>query len=136
MILSTLENENSIYKKDLRKRINLYVKVTIFCLVFSFIYAQFSHGVSSIHITYLFLYPLCLGILVSLCLLHMKKSKRVSFLVTHLYHTGVTSLILSSTLRGIFEIAGTSSIYQSRLTIIGIVLIIGSILCFIMENKR
>ncbi len=116
MILSTLETRREIQKFYINKRVIPYSFVTLFCILFSFIYAQFSHGVSSPHMTYLFLYPLLLGVAVGLLLFTYEKPKIEHFWQSHFYHTGVVALMLGSILRGVFDIAGTASNYQIALT--------------------
>ncbi len=123
MTLSTSENHKSVRKLYFFKRVLPYLLVTFLCLMFSFIYAQFSHGVHSPHMTYLFLYPLCLGVGTGTLCMFFSKEKPL-FLASHLYHTGVAALILSSLLHGIFDIAGTASPYQTALTILGLVMIL------------
>ncbi len=118
----------------LRKRVAPYLIVTMSCALVSFIYFQFSHGVTSPHMTFLFIYPLLLGVVVGLFASMSARFKPQSFFSTHLYHTGVVAVILSSLLRGVFEIAGTSSIYENILLIIGIGLLACSTICFIINK--
>ncbi len=113
-----------------------YCLITLFCIVISFVYSLFSHGVSSPHMTYLFLYPLLLGDLVGLLLFCFEKNSSDYFWSLHLYHTGVVALMLSSLLKGIFDIAGTASIYQTTLTIGGTVMIFCGIICFIFSKIK
>ncbi len=134
MILSTLENREKTINFYLRKRVISYLIVTGSCAVFSLIYAQFSRGVSSYYMTFLFAFPLILGVVVSVCVMLLKKTNREYFLATHLYHTGVVAMTLSSLLRGIFDIAGTESLYQAILMIIGGVLIFLSICALLVEK--
>ncbi len=138
MTLSTLQNRQEVRTFYLLKRVIPYVIVTLTCAIVAFVYAQFSHGVSSPHMTYLFAYPLLMGVNVGLLAMIFARCEPQSFLATHLYHTGVVAFILSSTLRGVFEIAGTSSIYEDVLFIIGVGLITGSIICYTVNriNKK
>ncbi len=134
MTLSTLQNKQGIRRYYLHKYVIPYTIVTIICVTVSFIYSQFSHGVSSPHMTYLFAYPLILGVDVGFLAMIFARCKPQSFLASHFYHTAVAALILSSILRGVFEIAGTSSIYEDILFIIGVGLIMGSIICYAMNR--
>ncbi len=102
----------------------------------SFIYSLFSHGVSSPHMTYLFLYPLLGGVIVGILLLCLEKKNNDCFWSSHLYHTGMAALILGSLLRGVFDIAGTASIYQTGLTIIGAVLLTCGVSVFVLTKIR
>ncbi len=127
----TLENRESIKEFYLKKRVRPYFFTMLFCIVFSFVYSQFSHGVTSFHMTYLFLYPLLLGVVVGLLFYYFEKESTDYFLAAHLYHTGVVALILSSLLKGIFDIAGTASIYQTALTILGVIMLICGIIVYV-----
>ncbi len=120
----------------MEKRVKPYAIVTALCMMLSFLYGQFSHGVSSVHMTFLFLYPLCLGVFGGLLCMVAIPVKREHFFATHFYHTGVVALMISSTLKGIFEIAGTSSIYQSILTVLGILMIVIGISCLFVNMYR
>ncbi len=128
--MSTLQNRQEVRRYYLQKRVVPYIIVTVVCAVVAFIYSQFSHGISSPHMTFLFVYPLILGVSTGFLEMLFSRHKPQGFLESHFYHTGVVALVLSSVLRGVFEIAGTSSIYENILFIIGVVLIMGSIICY------
>ncbi len=130
MTLSTSQNRQAVRTFYLCKRVIPYAIVTIFCALISLIYSQFSHGVSSPHMTFLFAYPLTFGVDTGLVAMLFVRHEPQNFLATHFYHTGVVALVLSSVLRGVFEIAGTSSIYEDIMLTIGIVFIICSIICY------
>ncbi len=132
--MSTLQNRRETRTFYLRKRVVPYAIVTIFCALLSYIYLQFSHGVSSPHITYLFAYPLTMGIGLGALAMILEKEEPQSFFATHFYHTGVVALIISSILRGVFEIAGTSSIYEDILLILGISFVTFSFFGYIINR--
>ncbi len=131
MILSILENKKNIQSFYIKTWVKPYCFITLFCMLVSYIYSLFSHGVSSPYMTFLFVFPLVLGVLAGLLLYAFEKKSADYFWSSHLYHTGVTALILSSLLRGIFDIAGTASIYQSLLMIGGAVMIFCGTACFV-----
>ncbi len=120
----------------MKRRIMPYCFLTLFCIFFSYVYSQFSHGVSSPHMTYLFLYPLILGNLVGILLCCFEKSSTTHFWSSHLYHTGVVALILGSLLRGIFDIAGTASVYQIALSAGGAFMIVCGVVGFMFCKIR
>jgi hypothetical protein len=96
--------------------------------------------------TYLFLWPLVLGF-VPYTIAAFIKSKTAAYgnsitrIAFNIYNSGVAAITVSSLLKGIFDIAGNSSIYQSYLMTGGIViLIIGIIiypisLCFLKASN-
>lgn len=96
--------------------------VSVFCFVFNKIYAIFGHGVNSDSMTYMFLYPLLLGVLPFLLLwLFVKQADNVPHyrLFYNSYNSGIALLTIGSLLKGIFEIAGTSSPYLIVFTVCG-----------------
>ena len=104
------------------------------CLLFFLIYDQFSHNVRSIYMTYLFMWPLILGAIPYGALTFLTKrtsSIRLPGNESRLYYNlGLEALTMSSLLRGIFEIAGTASIFQTFMMYGGIVLIIIGIIYY------
>ncbi len=113
-----------------------YVIITLICMVFSYVYLQFSHGVTSPYMTYLFLFPLVFGVLVGIMFCLFEKRTTDYFWSSHLYHTGLTGMILSSILRGVFDIAGTASIYQTGLMIGGIVMLLCGVVGFVFGKIK
>ncbi len=120
----------------MKKFVKPYFFTALFCLFFSIVYFQFSHGVTSPHMTYLFLYPLLAGVFVGILFCCFEKTSTDYFWSSHLYHTGVVALILGSLLRGVFDIAGTASIYQSALSIGGAVMLLCGVVGFVFSKIR
>ncbi len=116
------------HKKVELRRMIIWLRISVFCLIFYLIYNQFSHGVQSAYMTYLFAWPLVLGFLPCAALYIIRRLRkstiRISSISDNAYCSGVAALTVSSLLRGIFEIAGTASIYQTCLTYAGLTLII------------
>ena len=84
-----------------------YAIASIGCAVFALIYAQFSHGVHSPFMTFMFAIPLVGGAIIAIAhgLSHADppRGARQSWALA------IASLTIASCLRGIFEIAGTAS---------------------------
>ena len=119
-------------KTRLNLGIKVYLPAAVFCLIFFLVYDRFSHGVRSPYMTYLFLWPLVLGLIPSLILQlfpHIRRQKRIS---ANLYHAGVAAVTVSSLLRGIFEIAGTASDYQVWLMTAGGILLISGLFAYVI----
>ncbi len=132
----TSENKKTIQLFYIKNWVTPYFFTTLFCLLFSYVYSLFSHGVSSPHMTFLFAYPLVFGVLAGLMLYGFEKKSADYFWASHLYHTGVTALILGSLLRGVFDIAGTASIYQTALTAGGAAVLFCGVACFVFCKIR
>ena len=107
------------------KRLSIWLLASGLCFVFYLVYSLFSHGVRSAYMTYLFAWPLVFGALPNLTDVVMIKimgRRAVNifwFASSDIYCFGVAALTVGSLLRGIFEIAGTSSVYQQRLMTAG-----------------
>lgn len=85
-----------------------YAIVAAVCLVFALVYAQFSHGVHSPFMSWMFLIPALAGALPALVLALMGRPAP-AMVVRQLWGLAVAALTVASCLRGIFEIAGTGS---------------------------
>lgn len=127
MILFTLEHNDKI-------RIIRYGCITLFCLVVFLVYNIFSHGVYSNYMTFLFAWPLLLGFVPSLMIALIPALCEPSHLTKALYHAGLAAATVSSLLRGIFEIAGTSSPLQMPLMYFGIGMMIVGAITYIYSN--
>lgn len=104
------------------KALFTWLMITLFCIIFAFIYEHFSFGVYSNHMIYMFLYPLILGIIPSL--IFRKHLGR-------LFNDGVLLLTASSLLKGVFEIYGTTSNLTSYLSYLGILCLMIGLILFI-----
>ena len=92
----------------------IYLGVTVLCISFDRIYALFSHGVSSPYMSLMFLYPLMGGAAVYFLLwltAPRARENRNLRLAEHCYNPGIAALTVGSALRGILDIAGTTSPY-------------------------
>ena len=85
-----------------------YLVASAGCALFAFIYAQFSHDVYSPFMTFMFAIPLIAGALPAF-ICHATKEKPLPRLTRQAWALAIASLTVASCLRGIFEIAGTSS---------------------------
>ena len=87
-----------------------YLIASIGCALFALIYAQFSHGVHSPFMSFMFGIPLAGGTLpaAGLAFANARTLPRVT---RQAWALTIASLAIASCLRGIFDIAGTSSPY-------------------------
>lgn len=107
MILYMLDIKTKYFIKE--------IILSIFCILLNYIYAKYSHGVSSIYMTYMFLIPLIGGII----FLFLRPNKYMN-----LYILSINTLTLGSFIEGILEIAGTTSNYIYLYGILTILLFI------------
>lgn len=129
-----------MFMSDIRKKflktIVIFIMITIFTFIFNKVYGIFGHGVTSPYMTYMFLYPLVGGVLfygiVMLFIPSIVNKKKYRFFY-NIYNSGIAILTVGSLLRGVMEIAGTSSFYLIFYTLIGWLSVIISISALIIE---
>lgn len=111
---------------DIKKSVLVYSEVTIFLIILNYIYSLFSHNISSSYMTYMFLYPLSGGTFVNLFIISSKKVTEIKlfYIAKSILNYGIATLVVGSFIKGVFEIAGTDSIYLVYYFYMGIILII------------
>lgn len=87
----------------------IYLGLTVFWGLFSLIYEQFSHGIYSIYMVCLFLFPLLGGVLPFALLWLLPKPCYPSLLPRNAWHCGIMTLTVGNCLQGVFEIYGTTA---------------------------
>ena len=85
-----------------------YLIAALGCGAFALIYAQFSHGVYSPFMTFMFAVPLLGGACIALAL-HLAKARPLPRITRQAWALALAFLTCGSCLRGIFDIAGTAS---------------------------
>ena len=93
-----------------RKSVIAWTMITIFSMVFSFIYEAFSFGVYSASMICLFVWPFVLGVIP--CLFLNRDMGRF-------WNDGVLILMAAGMLKGIFDIYGTASMWPSVMFVLG-----------------
>jgi|WetSurMetagenome_2_1015567.scaffolds.fasta_scaffold108478_2 hypothetical protein len=115
----------------------VFLAVSLFCIIFSLVYAGYSHGVHSGYMTFMFAYPLIGGTVVYLLIGVVSRLRMPGRFVINTYNSGIAALTVGSLLRGIFSIAGTSSPYQPILVVAGVVMVLVGAACyFVAQFKR
>ncbi len=84
--------------------------------------------------TWLFAWPFVLGVLPGLVFWKGKRLHEPGRLCINLWNSGVAALTVSSLLRGIFEIAGTASVYQARLMYAGGLMLLGAGIVYFLRR--
>lgn len=128
MISSLLVSDKNT--RELRSFFITSVCSSVFCFIFYFIYNIFSHGVHSPFMTYLFAWPLLLcAVPAGICML-VRSIPGPSVLSSLLWGTGTAAVTVSSLLRGVFEIAGNSSVYQQYMMAAGLVFLLAGLTAY------
>jgi zinc transporter ZupT len=107
---------------QLRKTILVYIVLSLTAIAVDNIYAIFGHGVSSPAMTWMFLYPLIGGALIYFLIERLIPgvSRSPDYrLFYNVYNSGIATLTMGSFLKGILDIAGTSSPYTVLFNVTG-----------------
>jgi hypothetical protein len=119
--------------KKFIKTIIAYLATAVLSFVINFVYSLFSHGVGSFSMFSMWIWLICFGAV--FCgisqLVFLYKKALPSRLSANIYHSGVSVFTVGLLIRGVLEIAGTSSPLVVVYNIAGISLIaIGTIFAF------
>jgi hypothetical protein len=125
-ILDTKKEKNKMFKLAA-----VFLAVSAFCVIFNLIYSKYGHGVHSNYMTFMFAYPLMLGAFAYLLVGAMPKARLPGRFVINTYNSGIATLTAGSMLRGIFDIAGTSSPYQLFFMIVGAMMVFIGAVCYV-----
>ena len=89
----------------------IYLGVAAFALLFGTVYEQFSHGVFSWHMAFLFVFPLIGGALPYMIAAILRGAPAPGSLSACLWNSGIAALTVGSCVQGVLEIYGTTSPY-------------------------
>lgn len=111
--MTILDKKEKSKKYRYRKTVIAYACTAAGTFIFNYVYTIFGHGVRSNYMTYMFLYPLISGVFyLFLWLVFPKLNLFTGYrLFYNLFNSGIALLTTGSMLKGIMEIAGTSSVY-------------------------
>lgn len=129
VIFSILVSEKN--RNKLGRALIISVFCTLFCLLFYLIYNMFSHGVHSPYMTFLFAWPLTLCVIPCVLFLTVRRIPGPSLLSFLIWNTGAAAVTVSSLLRGVFEIAGNSSVYQEIMMAAGFIALLGGFIMYL-----
>ena len=121
-----------------KKTILIYLVLSIVAITVNSIYGIFGHGVHSVSMTWMFLYPLLAGALFYLVVaIFIPKVNEIRGyrLFFNCYNSGVATLTIGSFLKGILDIAGTSSIYTVFFVVAGWLFILVALIMLLIFTK-
>ena len=124
---------------QIRKTVIVYIILSITAIAVDNIYAIFGHGVRSASMSWMFLYPLLGGALVYFFIerLAPKTGRATGYrLFRNVYNSGIAILTVDSFLKGILDIAGTTSPYTVVFHIAGWIFLASGVLLFLMKPLR
>ena len=102
MILSTLDIKN------IKKKKNIFLILSIVCLAIGIIYETFSHNVYSAFMLGAWAIPLIMGVILPMILLKLKL-KMPTYLENELWNLSIATLTFGSFFNGFLEIYGTTN---------------------------
>lgn len=117
------------------RTVRMYAVLTAFCGVFGFVYEQFSHGVFSPFMGYLFLFPLLGGAVPFLLLYLLPVSKLPGTASRYAYHSGLAAFIVGSCLTGVFDIYGTAAPLVGVYWWAGAVFVAAGVLLYLLPQR-
>lgn len=111
----------SVTKKTVGKGSIIYLGLTVFLLLFSFIYEQFSYGESSLYMRGTFLVTLFGAVIFFLTGVFGKGLRnRLSLL---LFNSALAVFVSGGLLKGIIDISGRSTTFDQPYWLVGLILI-------------
>lgn len=111
-----------------KKTASIYIFTTLLCVALNYVYSLFGHGVSSLFMSYAFVFSLVLGVIGFIVLGWLNLDNRVAF---NLYNAGIATLTVGSILRGVIDIAGADTTYPVYYFFVGAVCVaIGGLIYF------
>ena len=105
------------------------------CALFAIVYAQFSHGVHSPFMTFMFAIPLVGGALPAL-VRKAAKAQPLPQITSQAWALAIASLTIASCLKGVFDIAGTSSPFLVVYVLATIVFLVMAAAGFLLKNPE
>ncbi len=105
-----------------------YLYFTLFLVLFQIVYSIFSHGVGSLYMKLAFLFPLVLGVFISLLYTFGPGEGR---LASDFRQMGIVSLSIGSILHGVFDIYGSEAALVSVFFYAGAILVLVSFISYI-----
>ena len=123
-------------KKCVYRSVVIYIGISLFCNAFNIVYAKFGHGVTSIYMTYMFLIPFLLGTVVNLGI-GLNDRLPVPFrTIRHFYNSGIATLTVGSCVKGIINIAGSSTILIPVYVVAGLAMLMIAIIKYVVQVKQ
>ena len=141
MSISDIDIGQENLKRKRRKIVLIYLILSAATVAVDHIYAIFGHGVRSAAMTWMFLYPLIGGALfygVAFYAIFRGGKAERNRLIYNLYNSGIAAFTVGSFLKGILDIAGTSSPYTKLFFITGVILVLAGLIkfCLIKITER
>lgn len=126
-------------RKKYKKTTLTYLGITLFCILFNFVYEQFSYGESSPYMRFMFAAPAVCGIMpffISFCFsIAGKKIWRKNRVAFNLWNSGIAVLASGCLVTGIIHISGRTCEYSIFYWITGSIFLFAGVLYHLIFPK-
>lgn len=109
---------------------NIYLVITIFVLIFGYVYEQFGHGVYSNFMIYAFMIPLFMGNVFWLIMSKINKQLVINAPFVNMWGATIATFTVGCLYKGILDIYGTAGNLTKIYWIVGSIMLIGSLIAF------
>lgn len=116
-----------------RKAMLAFLGVGVFCVVLAVVYAQFSHGVSSMFMSLCCMVPYA-GAVVYLFMV-LTGRHPLDRLAFNAFNAALATFTVASVLRAVFDIAGTSSVWLMVLVVAGALLLLAACVSIVRHTQ-
>ncbi len=107
--------------------------ISVLLIIFNSVYTYYSFGEYSLHMRYMFLFPLVLGSGVSTVILFTRTYKKVSRVVFNMWNAGIATFVFGCKVQGIINISGRYTMYGLIYFILGIILTFCALVVFLVD---
>lgn len=129
-----------MYTSDIKKKqVNfiktgfIYLGIAVFCIVFTSIYEHYSYGEHSTYMRRMFLFPLLGGLLPTLLAHYKKWEQTISRRSYNLWNSGIALFIHGCLIRGIINISGRFTEYDTIYWFLGVCFLLGAIILYFFD---
>lgn len=129
MILSTSVIENK--REQALERAKRYIPITLFCMLFGWIYEKFSFGVYSNYMIYAFVIPLMGGMIFWLLIGTSKKKIYFNKIFINCHSASIATFTVGFIFKGVLDIYGTTSNLCNVYWIVGIIFIFIAVISYL-----
>lgn len=120
----------------MRRTSLIFLCISLFCGLFSAVYEQYSFGVYSNYMVYLFMFPLAGGVVPYAVFGLIPRAPCPSPVSARLYNSGIAALTVGSCVKGVLDIYGTSSVYMPVYWMSGVLLAAAGLVLYILGMKK
>ncbi|MDO4573078.1 MAG: stage II sporulation protein P [Clostridia bacterium] len=132
--MSTLDIERGAAR--MRRGLVVCALAALFCLLFSRVYAAFSYGESSAYMRRLYWPPLFGGVLPAAVLILCGAAGKIDRAAFNLWNAGVATVGAGCLLRGVVDISGRSTNYDTVYWIAGAALLLAALIIQLKKSLR